>query len=48
MTPEDVQITHRDNAQLCREIKAKYLALREWALGLPQNTNAPTLSMEAR
>lgn len=48
VTPEDVQITHRDNALLCRDIKAKYLALIKWAQGLPQTTNAPTLPMEAR
>lgn len=40
VTPEDVQVTHRDNALLCRDITARYLALREWALGLPQTTNA--------
>lgn len=40
VTPEDVLITHRDNALLCRDIKARYLALREWALGLPQTTDA--------
>ena len=40
VTPEDVLIIHRDNALLCRDIKARYLALREWALGLPQTVNA--------
>ncbi len=48
VTPEDVQITHRDNALLCRDIKARYLALIKWAQGLPQTTNAPTQAMEAR
>lgn len=36
VTPEDVQITHRDNALLCRDIKARYLKLIEWAEGLPR------------
>ncbi len=36
VTPEDVQIVNRDNAQLCRDIKARYLALVQWAEGLPK------------
>ncbi len=40
VTPEDVQVTHRDNALLCLDIKAKYLALIKWAEGLPQTANA--------
>lgn len=40
VTPEDVQVINRDNALVCRDIKARYLALREWALGLPKTTNA--------
>jgi hypothetical protein len=40
VTPEDVQITHRDNALLCRDIKARYLALVRWAQGLPKTADA--------
>ncbi|PKN07508.1 MAG: hypothetical protein CVU73_12165 [Deltaproteobacteria bacterium HGW-Deltaproteobacteria-8] len=40
VTPEDVQITHRDNALLCRDIKAKYLKLIKWAEGIPKTVNA--------
>jgi hypothetical protein len=40
VTPEDIQVVNRDNARICRDTTAKYLALREWALGLPKTTNA--------
>lgn len=40
VTAEDVQTVNRDNAVLCRDIKARYLALRRWAQGLPQTTEA--------
>ncbi len=40
VTPEDILATHRDNSIVCRNIKAKYLALREWALGLPKTATA--------
>jgi len=40
VTPADVLITHRDNMRICRDIKARYMALREWAQGLPQTANA--------
>jgi hypothetical protein len=36
VTGEDIQVTNRDNAIACRDIKARYLALRRWALGLPK------------
>lgn len=37
VTPEDVLAVNRDNALLCRDIKARYEMLIEWAEGLPQN-----------
>jgi hypothetical protein len=40
VTEADVLITHRDNMRVCRDIKARYLTLREWAQGLPQTANA--------
>ncbi|SNS05859.1 hypothetical protein SAMN04488503_2493 [Humidesulfovibrio mexicanus] len=39
VTPEDVLAVNRDNARICRDTTAKYLALREWALGLPRTTD---------
>lgn len=44
VTEADVLANHADNTSRCRDTKARYLALRAWALGLPQTTNA----MEAR
>jgi hypothetical protein len=38
VTEADVLANHADNAQRCRDTKAKYLVLREWALGLPKMT----------
>lgn len=35
-TAEDVMANHKDNALRCLDLEAKYLALRKWALGLPQ------------
>jgi len=35
-TAEDVLANHKANALRCRDIEARYLKLREWALGLPK------------
>lgn len=40
VTPEDIQVVNRDNARICRDTRAKYLALRAWALGLPKTADA--------
>ena len=42
-TAEDVMANHKDNAQRCLDLEARYLALREWVLGLPK-----TIRTEAR
>ncbi|MHC1753802.1 hypothetical protein [Humidesulfovibrio sp.] len=40
VTPEDIQVVNRDNARICRDIKARYQKLIEWAEGLPKTANA--------
>lgn len=42
-TDMDVLANHKDNTLRCRDIEAKYLGLRGWALGLPKTVTVEEL-----